>query len=256
VSVAVIFKWAYSPADAQVRSDGTLDLSRAKAAISEYDPVAIAAGRQLANDLGTDLVGLTAGPAGIDSPLMRKAALSRGLDRLFVATHSALEQANSTVTANVLAAALGREPEIAAVIAGAESVDDAAGQVPLTLAGLLDWPGLAGVSGIAVDGGALEVYRTGANRQETLRLTGPAVLAVTTNAVSPPVPGMKDILAAGKKPATVLDEAELGPVTCAQAVEVGRRPTAVPRREGRVLDGELAEAVRQAVSVIQEAGLA
>ena len=41
MTIVVAYKWAANPQDASVGADGTVDWSRAKAGVSEYDPVAI-----------------------------------------------------------------------------------------------------------------------------------------------------------------------------------------------------------------------
>ena len=81
MSVVIAYKWAANPQDATVAPDGTIDWSRAKSAVSEYDPVAIEVGRTLAQELGTELVGLTVGGKESGVPMAKKAALSRGFDR-------------------------------------------------------------------------------------------------------------------------------------------------------------------------------
>ena len=63
MTIAVAYKYAANPQDASVGSDGLIDWSRAKEAVSDYDPVAIQVGRQLADAAGTELVGITVGTA-------------------------------------------------------------------------------------------------------------------------------------------------------------------------------------------------
>ncbi len=143
MKIVVAYKWAPNPQDADVRPDGTVDLSRAKAAVSEYDPVAFELARRLADATGGEVVGLSVGAASIDTPLARKAALSRGLDRLVLVADDALADADGTRLAAVLAAAVRAIGDVDVVLAGDSSIDVAAGQVPLTLAGELGWLGLA-----------------------------------------------------------------------------------------------------------------
>ena len=106
MKIVVAYKWAPNPQDADVAPDGSVDLTRAKWAVSEYDPVALELARQLADATGGEVIGLTVGPAAIDTPLARKAALSRGLDRLVLVADDALDGADGTRLAAVLAAAV------------------------------------------------------------------------------------------------------------------------------------------------------
>ena len=118
MKIVVAYKWAPNPQDLEVRPDGTVDASRGKSAVSEYDPVAFELARRLADETGGEVVGLTVGAAAIDTPLARKAALSRGLDRLVVVADDALAGADSTRLAAVLAAAVRTIGDVDRGVAG------------------------------------------------------------------------------------------------------------------------------------------
>ncbi|WP_087508788.1 electron transfer flavoprotein subunit beta/FixA family protein [Cellulomonas iranensis] len=209
MKIVVAYKWAPNPQDLEVRPDGTVDAGRAKPAVSEYDPVAFELARRLADATGGEVVGLTVGPAAIDTPLARKAALSRGLDRLVIVADDALVGADSTRLAAVLAAAVRSIGDVDVVLTGDSSIDVAEGQVPLTLAGHLGWLGLARVAAVEAADGGLVVERDLPAGVSVLHVTGPVVLAATADAVVPRVAGMKDILAAAKKPVEALALAAL-----------------------------------------------
>ncbi len=67
--IVVAYKWTCDPEEATVRPDGTVDWSRAKPGLSAYDPVAIEVARQLADDTGAELIGVTVGGKGVATPL-------------------------------------------------------------------------------------------------------------------------------------------------------------------------------------------
>ena len=203
------YKWAPNPQDAEVGPDGSVDFARARSAVSEYDPVAFELARRLGDATGAEVIGLTVGAAAIDSPLARKAALSRGLDRLVLVADDALAGADGTRLAAVLAAAITAIGEVDLVLAGDSSIDVAEGQVPLTVAGQLGWLGLSRVSSVVADGEGLTVERDLPGGVTALAIRTPVVLAATADAVLPKVPGMKDILGAGKKPVEVMVLADL-----------------------------------------------
>jgi electron transfer flavoprotein beta subunit len=237
MTVVVAYKWARNPQDVSIGADGTLDLSRAKGAVSEYDPVAIEVARQLADALGTELVGVSVGGEDAGSPMARKAALSRGLDRAVLVADAAYDDAGSTATARALAALVARVDDVQVVVTGDSSVDVGAHLVPTVLAGELGWPALAQVSAVRPVDGGLEVEQAAGGGTRTLGVSGPAVLAVATDAALPRVPGMKDILSAGKKPVELLAPADLGVAPAAAAVQVRSlaRPE-TPARRGRLID--------------------
>lgn len=255
MTIVVTYKWAPNPQDAVVGSDGAVDFSRAKATISEYDPVAFELARRVADSTGAEVVGVTVGDASIDTSLARKAALSRGLDRLLMVADDRLAGADGTRLAAVLAAVVRGIGDVDLVLAGESSVDVTEGQVAMTLAGQLGWLGLNAVSAVsAADGGYL-VERDVPAGTASLVLSGPAVLAATADAALPRVPGMKDILGAAKKPVEVLDldglDVPAADVTL-KAVSASRPPAG--NRQRVIIDGadpapaaaELVDALRAA----------
>ena len=233
MTVVVAHKWAVNPQEAVVAADGSIDVSRAKPAVSEYDPVAIEVGRRLADLLGCELVGISVGGPEITSPMARKAALSRGLDRLVVIADESLSGAGASVTATALAQAVRAVEDVTVVLTGDSSVDEGARMVPSVLAGLLGWPTLAEVAAVSVTDDALTVERAHGAGSQVVRVAGPAVLSVAADAAVPRVAGMKDILAAGKKPVDVL--ALSGPLPPAPTV-VARSRIELAQRAGTRID--------------------
>jgi electron transfer flavoprotein beta subunit len=256
MKIVVAHKWAPNPQDAEVRPDGTVDWSRAKAAVSEHDPVAFEVARRLADATGGEVVALSVGPAASDTPLARKAALSRGPDRLVLVADDALAGAGSTAVAAVLAAAVRAIGDVDVVVTGPESVDNGDRQVPLTLAGFLGWPGLASVGDVQAADGGLVVERAVDSGVQVLDVAGPAVLAVAADAVVPRVPGMKDILGAAKKPTDVLALAELDvPAPGATTTTVATaRPAPSARGRHVITTADPAAAAAELVDALRAAG--
>ncbi len=235
MKIVVAHKWAANPQDATVAPDGVVDLSRAKPGVSEYDPVAIELARQLADATGAELIGVSVGGPEVASPLARKAALSRGLDRLVVVADPALTGARATTTGQVLAAAVRHIGDVDLVVTGDSSVDEGAHLVPTVLAGYLGWPALTDVTGVRVVGDALHVDRAVGAATQVVEARGPLVVAASTDAALPRVPGMKDILGAGKKPVEELALPDLAPVT--ELAVVGTARPQLAARKRHVIDG-------------------
>lgn len=210
MTIVVAYKWAANPQDASVAADGAVDWSRAKAAVSEYDPIAIQLARNLADTNGEEVVGVSVGTADVVSSMAKKAAMSRGLDRGVVATDHAAASWNLTETAAALAALVRRVDGADIVLAGDASIDENAKMVPAILAGYLGWPAFQGVTAVeqAADGWLVTQAVPGGTR--TIKVAGPVVVSVSTDAVQAKVPGMKDILAAGRKTVDQVSAADLG----------------------------------------------
>ncbi len=257
MKIVVAYKWAANPQDAEVGPDGTVDWSRAKGAVSEYDPVAFELARVLADTCAGEVVGLTVGAAAIDTPLARKAALSRGLDSLVMVADDALRGADGTRIAAVLAGAVRAIGDVDVVVAGESSVDVGDRQVAMTLAAQLGWAGLNAVRAVTADGGSLVVEREVAGGVETVVAGGPVVLAATADAALPRVPGMKEILGAAKKPTQVLDLAALdvpAPADTIAPVSTARPDTG--NRQGVMLDAaDLPAAAAQLTAALRQSGV-
>lgn len=243
MKIVVAYKWAPNPQDAVVGADGSVDWSRAKPAVSEYDPVAIEVGRRLADACGAELIGVSVGGPEVASPLATKAALSRGLDRAVLVADDALSGAGSTPTALALAEVIERIGDVAVVLTGDSSVDVGAQMVPTVLAGALGWPAVTAVGAVSGDAGALTVERAHQGGSQVLLVTGPAVLSIASDAAVPRVPGMKDILAAGKRPVERIDAGTLTRARTEGVEVVGRRQPELAARAGRVITGPDAAAV-------------
>jgi len=257
--IVVAYKWTSDPQEATVRADGTVDWSRAKPGLSAYDPVAIELARQLAEAAGAELIGVTAGRKGVAVPIASKAALSRGLDRVVIVEDESLAEAGRSELAAVLAEVVRHIGDVDLIVTGDSSVDVAAKMVPTVLAGELGWPAVAevtAVSGTGVQAGALRVERAIPGGVQVLEVSGPAVLAASADAAVPRVPGMKEVLAAAKKPVELLELAALKvPPGSAVMTVTGRSRPERKARKGQLIDTtDPAAAAAELVVALRQAG--
>ena len=257
--IVVAYKWTSDPEEATARADGTVDWSRAKPGLSTYDPVAIELARQLAEAAGAELIGVTVGRKGVGAPIASKAALSRGLDRVVIVEDESLADAGRSELAAVLAEVIRHIGDVDLVVTGDSSVDVAAKMVPTVLAGELGWPALAevtAVSGTGVQAGALRVERAVPGGVQVLEVSGPAVLAASADAAVPRVPGMKEVLAAARKPVELLELAALKvPPGHAVMTVTGRSRPERKARKGQLIDTtDPAAAAAELVAALRAAG--
>jgi electron transfer flavoprotein beta subunit len=239
MAIVVLYKWTRNPQDAVVAVDGTVRWDRAKPALSEYDPVAIELGRHLADASGTHCVGVSVGGPEVASALARKAVLARGLDSALVIADEATSRWNATDVARALAHLVRRVGESSLVLAGDVSADEGAGIVPALTAGFLGWSCLQGVRGAVSGPAGWQVEQLAPGGSRTVAVNGPLVASVATDAVTPRVPGVREILAAGKKP---LDTVALDTVPAAAstpALSGSERPDSAERL-GRIFKGDMA----------------
>ena len=203
MNIVVAFKVVPDDQDIQVAGDRSLDFSKAKGVVSAYDLNAIEAAAQLAAaHPGSTVTAVTAGPASIDDSKLKKNVLARGVDDLRMVADDALADMDAAATAEVLAALLA-DGSYDIILCGDGSADDYAQQVDVQLAARLGLPSVSAVTEIDGAEGAVVVERTLEDVVEEVRVPLPAVVAVSPDVALPRIPGMKDILAAGKKPMAV-----------------------------------------------------
>ncbi len=214
--------------DISVTSDGSLDYSHAKDIASVYDLNAIEAAAQLTAHEGSSAVVITAGPASIDDSKLKKNILARGIDELFMVADDACADMDARATAEALVALTAQIGEYDLILCGDGSADNYAQQVDVQLAAKLDVPFVNGVTKIEAQGPTLLVERTLEDVVEIVEVPLPAVVSVSPDAALPRIPGMRDILSAGKKPMNVsradaVAEASLETISCRAPEQASRK---------------------------------
>ncbi len=258
MNIVVCVKLTPDAADIQVRGDGSISLERAELEISNFDLQALEAGMRLAEaEPGSQVTVLSAGPPAIDNSKLRKDVLSRGPDALALVVDDALKDADTALTALVLAAAVNKIDGVDLVLCGEGSADLYFQQVGLQLGERLGWPALNAVSRIEREGDHLLVERSLEDEVEVLEVPVPAALSVTTDITEPRLPTMKEILKAGKKPVTVMNLADLGVEAAAQRkMETlsTRAPHQVDRKQV-IITGSPEEAAQALVTYLSKEGI-
>ena len=238
-----IYKWARDVGGAVVHGDGTVTWRTTKMAPGEDDHAVVAVARNLAETSGGEVVGLTIGDGDASW------ALARGVARTISVT-DAPALVDESATGVMLAGAVGSLDEVDVVLIG--DCEEHPG-VGVTLAGHLGWPVLAGVLAASTEGGRVVATRRVGEVEETLSAATPVVLVVAAAAAEPKAPGMKELLAARKRPVTATALADLG-MAVPDDVEV--RGTRLPETTAaRVFDGDPAAAARELVAALRNEGV-
>ena len=89
------------------------------------------------------------------------------------------------------------------IVCGDGSADNYAQQVDVQLADALGLPVVTAVSAVSVEGAVATCDRMLETQLQTVQVDLPAMISVVPDIALPRIPGMKDILAAGKKPMNV-----------------------------------------------------
>lgn len=207
-NILVCYKWVLDEQDIKIVSgDLSLDFSRAKYKISDYDKNAIEEAVRLVEKHGGSVEALTYGTSVKPS---YKDVLSRGVDKLYAVDDPSAAKADAYVTANVLAAAIRKLGPYDLIICADGSSDAYNQQVAPRLSALLGLPEVNSVSEVKLEGNQIVVTRKLGDCIEKVTLNGAAILSVLPEINEPRIPSLKQVLAAAKKPTEELQIGDLG----------------------------------------------
>lgn len=195
--------------DIVISKDRQISFEKAEWKFGSYDLNAVEAGKQIIEATGGQLSGLCAGGKILENPKLKKDILSRGLDDLYIVADEAIGQADTYQSAKILEAAIKKMANFDLILCGAGSSDFYAQQVGNQLGELLGVPVVNAVNKITPDGDKVIVERVLENEIQVLEISLPAVISVTSEINVPRIAGMKDIIAANKKPVTQLTLSEI-----------------------------------------------
>lgn len=235
--ILVCYKWVRDEADVKVNDDLSVDLSRAKYKISDYDKNTIETGSQLAKSMGAESVGVSCG--GAETKKSFTDALARGLDSgVWINTDES--EADAVETARLLAEAVRKCDDVKVVLCSEGSSDEYARQTGPRLGAKLDWPVVTGVIGVSLDGDSLLVDRKLEKVTQVLRVSMPCVLAVLPEIAPAPIPGLRAVMAARKKPVVEFKPEELGIKMDSPVTRNGMRGY-ISERKNIILTGDTSE---------------
>ena len=249
MNLGVAIKIVPDDQDIQIASDGNLDFSKAKPVVSSYDLNALEAAVQIAADGDAKVTGITVGPASIDDSKTKKNVLARGIDNLIMVASDDCAQLDARATAAVLAQVV-KDAAFDVVLCGDGSADNYAQQVDVQLAAQLGWPVVNAACEISIAGGSATVKRLLEDVVETVEVPLPAVISVLPDIAQPRIPGMKDILAAGKKP---MEMREVGDVPAASLQVVSCVAPEQAERACNVMEASADGAIEQFAAALKAA---
>jgi len=258
VSITVVcYKWVASEAELRVNPQTrAVDASHARRKISDYDRNTIEAARVCAGQLGGELVGLTFG--GPDAKSSLKDALARGVDRAIHLVAEAGVRADGHVTANALAAAISRVDDVGLVLCTEGASDTYAHETGPRIGQLLGWPVVTNVRELFVEGHRLRAVRVLGTDAETVECDLPAVVSVVPEIGPAPIPGLRAVMAAGRKPADQVPLTDLG--LSGDAVTARTTVTSLvgyiaDRRHVLIADGDAKDKVAELMSGLSRDGV-
>jgi len=220
--------------------------------VSPYDEFAVEEALRIKEKRGQgEVVAVTLGPDRAKEAL--RSALAMGCDRAIHVNDPALAGADTLTTARALAAVVKQEsPQL--VLCGRQAIDDDAGAVGAQLAEVLGWPCASWIMEEAVDADAKNIR---AGRQvegglEIFDIPLPAVLSAQKGLNEPRYPTLKGIMGAKKKEIKDVKAADLGLASTTPELSITALEALPARAPGRIIPGELKDAVKELVRSLRE----
>jgi electron transfer flavoprotein beta subunit len=191
------------------RGTGEPILTGAPLTFGDIDKNALEAGVQLKESHGGNVTALAAGSEELTDTI--KEALAMGADDAVLLLDSALDQAESSVIAEMLAWAVGKQENYGLLLLGEGSADNYSGQIGPRLAEILNLPLVTYARAIETDGDRLQVTRSLEDCLEIVTVKLPAIVTVTSDINEARIPAVTQILKAGRKPVRVYRVPEMPP---------------------------------------------
>lgn len=186
-----------------IRDDEQVDLN-------PCDRNAIACGLLLKAETNATLDVYSMGPASTEKAL--RTALAMGADRAFLLSDRAFAGGDTLMTARVLACGIRQENEYDLILTGNESMDGATGQVGPMLAELLGFADVTDIQSVEMkkdDAGSVRVTKKTGRGKAVLDVKLPALFSVVFGCNEPPLPTLRNQMAAKKKEIKVYTNEEL-----------------------------------------------
>ncbi len=220
--------------------------------ISPYDEFAVEEALRIKEKRGSgEVIAVSLGPDRVKEAL--RSALAMGCDRAIHVNDPALTTADTLVTARALAAVVQQEaPQL--VLCGRQAIDDDMGAVGAQLAQLLGWPCASWIMEETVDADArsVRVGRQVEGGLEVFELPLPAVVSAQKGLNEPRYPTLKGIMGAKKKEIRDVNAAALGLAGVTPQLSITALEALPARPPGRVIQGEVKDAVKELVRALRE----
>ena len=236
--------------DLDAFGSGSLEFARAASVLGDYDLVAIEQAVRLAEETNGEAALLSVGGSRLNDTKLAKAALSRGAAKLYRVVDEGFAEADSFQNASAIAAAL-KNIEFDVVVFGEGSSSQYSQQVGILAARMLGLPVVNAVRSARVEGGSLVCERDLDDAVESVKVSVPCAICMTSEALLPRIPQLKDILAAGKKPVETLDATAVGGIAPSPVTVVERRVAPTAERKCVIYDSADSDAVSKLAADIK-----
>ena len=145
----------------------------------------------------------------IPKPVIKK-SLATGADSLLLLEDDTFEDLDSYSTSNAIVKAIRKIGDFDLILCGREAADTDAGQVGLGIAEMLGIPSVSLAGKIEVNDKQLKIDRVTSSGYETIEVSLPAVVTISSEIGNLRMASIQGIMAAQKKPLTIWNARDLG----------------------------------------------
>ena len=250
MNIYVLVKRTFDTEEKIVVNGGKIQEDGAEFIINPYDEYAIEEAIQVRDAQGGEVTVLTLG--GEDAEKQLRTALAMGADKaVLINIEDDVEEMDQFTAAHIISEYLkDKNPDL--ILAGNVAIDGGSGQVGPRVAELLGINYVTTITNLEIDGTTVTIKRDVEGDTEILETSLPLLITAQQGLNEPRYPSLPGIMKAKKKP---LEEVELDDLDIDEDdVEAKTETLEIylpPKKEaGKVLEGELADQVKELVNLL------
>jgi len=227
-----------------------------KSIINPFDMNAIEAALQIKESQSGEVVVISMGPPQAEEAL--REAISLGVDEAILLSDKVFAGADTLATAYTLSMGIKKIGDFDLIICGKQAIDGDTAQVGPELAENLDIPQICWVRKIVeIKNHRLRVERVLEDGYEIVETQMPALLTVVKEINEPRLPSLRGKLTAKRKEIHIWDAQALGISPeqvglAGSATQVIRTFTLPPRKDRKILHGEVKDMVKELVFELRQ----
>lgn len=250
MNIYVLMKRTFDTEEKITLSNGKINEDGAEFIINPYDEYAIEEAIQVRDAHGGEVTVLSVGNEETEKQL--RTALAMGADKaVLINIEDDVEDGDQFTTAKILAEYL-KDKNADLILGGNVAIDGGSGQVAPRVAEQLGIPYVTTITKLEINGTTATITRDVEGDSEVMETSLPVLVTAQQGLNEPRYPSLPGIMKAKKKP---LDELELDDLDLdVDDVEAKTKTIELylpPQKEaGKVLQGELADQVKELVSLL------
>lgn len=251
MNIYVLVKRTFDTEERIVVKNGEIVEDGAEFIINPYDEYAIEEAITVRDEHGGEVTVLTIGDEEAEKQL--RTALAMGADKaVLINPEDDLDEMDEFTVAKILAEYLN-EQEVDLILAGNVAIDGGSGQVGPRVAEMLGINYVTTITNLEIDGRDVDIVRDVEGDSEVIKTSLPLLVTAQQGLNEPRYPSLPGIMKAKRKP---LEELELDDLDIDEDdVEAKTETVAIflpPEKEaGRVLEGEVADQVKELVQLLR-----